>query len=55
MKFTLCKDKQPSQYWNGKDTLPNEINVMSFHPVISELNFYLLSAPCTDILPHLIL
>ena len=44
MKFTLCKDKNPAEYWNGKDTLPNEINVMSFHPVISE--FELLSIIC---------
>ena len=44
MKFTLNTDKQPSQYWNGKDALPNEINVMSYHPTISE--FELLSIIC---------
>lgn len=41
MKFTLSKDKNPSEYWNGKDALPDEINVMSYHQVMSE--FELLS------------
>jgi hypothetical protein len=41
MKFTLSRDKNPSEYWNGKDSLPNEINVMSYHQVMSE--FELLS------------
>jgi len=40
MKFTL-KEKP---LWNGKTELPNEINVMSYHPVISE--FELLSVIC---------
>lgn len=40
-KFTLNKSKNPSQYWNGKTPLPDEINVMSYDPVISE--FELLS------------
>lgn len=44
MKFTLNKEKSPSEYWNGKDMLPNEINVMSYHTVISE--FELLSIIC---------
>ncbi len=41
MKFSLCKDKKSSEYWNGKDALPDEINVMSYHPIMSE--FELLS------------
>jgi len=40
MKFSL-KEKIP---WNGKTELPDEINVMSYHPVISE--FELLSVIC---------
>lgn len=44
VKFTLNKSKKVSDYWNGKDTLPEEINVMSFHPIISE--FELLSIIC---------
>jgi hypothetical protein len=40
-KFTLNKTKNISDYWNGKTELPNEINVMSYHPIISE--FELLS------------
>jgi len=41
MKFTLSKEKKPAEYWNGKESLPNEINVISYHPTISE--FELLS------------
>ena len=44
VKFTLNKSKKVSDYWNGKDALPDEINVMSFHPIISE--FELLSILC---------
>jgi hypothetical protein len=41
VKFTLNKSKNPRDYWNGKTPLPDEINVMSYDPVISE--FELLS------------
>jgi hypothetical protein len=41
VKFTLNKSKNPKDYWNGKSTLPDEINVMSYDPIISE--FELLS------------
>jgi hypothetical protein len=41
VKFTLNKSKNPKDYWNGKSPLPDEINVMSYDPVISE--FELLS------------
>jgi hypothetical protein len=44
MKFILSKEKKPAEYWNGKDTLPNEINVISYNPIISE--FELLSIIC---------
>jgi hypothetical protein len=44
VKFTLNKSKKVSDYWNGKDGLPDEINVMSFHPIMSE--FELLSIIC---------
>jgi hypothetical protein len=40
MKFTL-KEKP---LWNGKTELPDEINVVSYHPIISE--FELLSVIC---------
>ena len=40
-KFTLNKSKNQRDYWNGKSPLPDEINVMSYDPVISE--FELLS------------
>lgn len=40
MKFTL-KEKF---LWNGKTELPDEINVMSYHPVMSE--FELISVIC---------
>lgn len=43
-KFTLNMAKNPAEYWNGKGTLPAEINVMSYHPIISE--FELLSLIC---------
>jgi hypothetical protein len=43
-KFTLNKSKNVSEYWNGKKSLPDEINVMSYDPVISE--FELLSLIC---------
>lgn len=35
-KFTLNKTKNPTEYWNGKKSLPDEINVMSYDPIISE-------------------
>jgi hypothetical protein len=41
VKFTLNKSKDPAIYWNGAKPLPNEINVMSYHPIMSE--FELLS------------
>ncbi len=43
-KFILNKSKNPSEYWNGKNILPNEINVISYDPIISE--FELLSIIC---------
>ena len=43
-KFTLNRAKNPAEYWNGKGVLPAEINVMSYHPIISE--FELLSLIC---------
>lgn len=43
-KFTLNRSKNPAEYWNGKAELPVEINVMSYHPIISE--FELLSLIC---------
>jgi hypothetical protein len=43
-KFTLNKSKNTNEYWNGKSALPDEINVMSYHPIISE--FELLSLIC---------
>lgn len=43
-KFTLNRTKNPAEYWNGKGALPAEINVMSYHPIISE--FELLSLIC---------
>jgi len=44
MKFTLNKEKAITTYWTGKGDLPNEINVISYHPIISE--FELLSIIC---------
>lgn len=44
MKFRLSNNKKISEYWNGKDTLPDEINVISYNPIISE--FELLSIIC---------
>jgi len=44
-KFTLNRTKNPTEYWNGKSGLPAEINVMSYHPIISE--FELLSLICS--------
>ena len=43
-KFTLNRAKNTTEYWNGKGALPAEINVMSYHPIISE--FELLSLIC---------
>lgn len=43
-KFILNKNKQTTEYWNGKKPLPDEINVMSYDPIISE--FELLSLIC---------
>jgi hypothetical protein len=45
MKYTLNKLINPSDYWNGAKPLPDEINVMSYHPPMSE--FELLSILCT--------
>jgi hypothetical protein len=45
MKFILCKTQSPSDYWNGIKQLPDEINVMSYHPEMSE--FELLSIICS--------
>ena len=45
MKYTLNKLVNPSEYWNGVKSLPDEINVMSYHPPMSE--FELLSILCT--------
>lgn len=45
MKFMLSKTKNPTDYWTGEKGLPPEINVMSYHPVMSE--FELLSIICT--------
>jgi hypothetical protein len=44
VKFTLDKTKNVKEYWNGEKSLPDEINVMSYHPVMSE--FELLSIIC---------
>jgi hypothetical protein len=43
-KFILSKSKNTNEYWNGKSSLPDEINVLSYHPIISE--FELLSLIC---------
>lgn len=43
-KFTLSKTKNAADYWIGMKPLPDEINVMSYHPIISE--FELLSLIC---------
>lgn len=45
VKFILNKTKNPNEYWQGSKSLPDEINVMSYHPVMSE--FELLSIICT--------
>lgn len=45
MKFILNKNQLPSEYWNGIKSLPDEINVMSYQPQMSE--FELLSIICT--------
>jgi hypothetical protein len=45
MKFILNKNQLPSEYWNGQKPLPAEINVLSYHPQMSE--FELLSIICT--------
>jgi hypothetical protein len=44
MKFVLNKTKLVHE-WNGDSPLPNEINVMSYHPTMSE--FELLSIVCS--------
>jgi hypothetical protein len=44
MKFVLNKSKSV-EGWNGTSVLPNEINVMSYHPIMSE--FELLSIICS--------
>ena len=43
-KFTLNKAKNSTEFWNGKKGLPDEINVMSYDPIISE--FELLTLIC---------
>jgi hypothetical protein len=43
-KFTLNQTKKPDEYWNGKTRLPDEINVISYDPILSE--FELLSLIC---------
>ncbi len=45
MKFTLNKSKNSREYWNGSTILPDEINVISYHPIMSE--FELLSIICS--------
>jgi hypothetical protein len=45
MKYTRNKLVNPSEYWNGAKPLPDEINVMSYHPQMAE--FELLSILCT--------
>jgi hypothetical protein len=46
MKFKLHKLKQnPSEYWNGKLPLPDEINVIS--PLLPMAEFQLLSILCS--------
>ena len=45
MKFHLKKDKNPAEFWNGLKPLPQEINVLSFHPQMAE--FELLSIIAT--------
>jgi hypothetical protein len=45
MKYTLHRHVNPSEYWNGMKPLPDEINVMSYHPQMAE--FELLSILCT--------
>jgi hypothetical protein len=45
MKYILHKKQSPSEYWNGLKSLPDEINVLSHHPQMSE--FELLSIICT--------
>lgn len=45
MKFILNKEKSINEYWNGKRTLPDEINVMSYVPQMAE--FELLSVIST--------
>lgn len=45
MKYTLHTGRHQSNYWNGVKPLPAEINVMSYHPEMSE--FELLSIICS--------
>jgi len=45
MKFVRNTLVDPSAYWNGIKPLPDEINVISFHPQMAE--FELLSILCT--------
>lgn len=44
MRFTLHKEKDPTTFWNGQKGLPDEINVLQFHPQMAE--FELLSVLC---------
>lgn len=46
MKFTLYKVRQaPSEYWNGRQELPDELNVPS--PIIGLAEFQLLALLCS--------
>jgi len=45
MKYTLSKESSQDTYWNGEKSLPDEINVLQFHPQMAE--FELLSVICT--------
>jgi len=45
MKFTLNKTRATSEYWNGTQSLPDEINVMSYNQQMAE--FELLGIICT--------
>jgi hypothetical protein len=46
MKFSLYKQRQdPSEYWNGRQGLPEELHVAS--PVIAQAEFQLLALLCS--------
>jgi len=45
MKFTLYRAQQaPSEYWNGRQPLPDELHVIS--PVLASAEFELLALVC---------